>query len=47
MNAPAMPPAPAPMRARSKTERVLNRAIDWGEPRVVGLSQFRDWGLSN
>lgn len=42
MNAPAIPPAPAPMRARSKTERVLKREIGLCEARAV---QFRELGF--
>lgn len=40
MKAPAMPPAPAPMRARSKTVRVLMRERALREFRGAGLSQF-------
>lgn len=42
MNAPAIPPAPAPMKARSKTERVLNKVVDLCE----GFRDFPE-GLSN
>lgn len=45
MNAPAIPPAPAPIKARSKTERFLNRALNCGEPRVEGFSQFGKMGF--
>lgn len=46
MNAPAIPPAPAPMQARSKTERVLNKEVDLCEPLTVGFREFPE-GLSN
>lgn len=45
MNAPAIPPAPAPIKARSKTERFLNRVLTCGEPRVEGFSQFGKMGF--
>lgn len=45
MNAPAIPPAPAPIKARSKTERFLNRALTCGGPRVEGFSQFGKMGF--
>lgn len=41
MKAPAMPPAPAPMMALSRTERFLNRAWTAGDPLVAGLNQLR------
>ena len=45
MKAPAMPPAPAPMRARSKTVRDFMRVWALGLFLEVGLSQFGDLGV--
>lgn len=46
MNAPAIPPAPAPMKARSKTERVFRRERDFEDfSRLLemGFSWFSIW----
>lgn len=46
MNAPAIPPAPAPMNARSKTVRVLKRGlVGPGLNRVESEIEAKGFGL--
>lgn len=46
MNAPAIPPAPAPMNARSKTVRVLKRGlVGPGLNRVGSEIEAKGFGL--